>query len=379
VVIPQPIVVLLVRTMIRYLFIVLLRLLGGGFDSPAQTLNADLSTHILWEVELPNLHASSLSTAVVDKNGDLWFVTDFPESSRLVHLTSNGKLVSAKEFPTSLGPRPPAEVSTYALAVLPSGAIGILAHYNHANGKAIYFDGAAFARVDAEEVGIPKDIAGTGPEYKGFLALNDEHFLVMGDQSPLVLIRIDARGRKTWQRRFPSSWVLPSGAALENGQSCIVSPEYGAPRLHLVQLDSSGSIQHRAEISARRGLATSGPDGSCVILYDRGRELQRYDFFLADYDASFTRQWTVPVQFDRPWGGTFHLVRTSDGYLVVAEATQVPGPLFIGKYDPSGRLLWSLVEKSRRAPSLVAAQGEAFYLVGAGLDGHDSLSVIRGH
>jgi hypothetical protein len=362
----------------RLLIALLLRLLGGAFDSPAQTLNTDLSAHILWEVELPNLHASSLSTAAVGKNGDLWFVTDFPESSRLAHLTSNGKPVSAMEFPASLGPRPPADASEFALAVLPSGTIGLLARYDHASGKAIYFDGAAFARLDAEEVGIPKDIAGAGPEYKGFLALNDEHFLVMGDQSPLVLIRIDARGEKTWQRSLPSSWVLPSGAALENGQSCIVSPEYGAPRLHLVRLDRSGSIQHRAEILARRGLATSGPDGSCVILHDRGRELHRSDFFLTDFDASFKRQWTVPVRFDSPWGGTFHLVTTSDGYLVVADATKVLGPLFIGKYDFSGHLLWSLIDKSRHAPSLVAAQGEAFYLVGAGLDGHDSLSIIRG-
>jgi hypothetical protein len=183
----------------------------------------------------------------------------------------------------------------------------------------------------------------------------------------------------TSRRKFPSSWVLPSGAALENGESCIVSPEYGAPRLHLVRLDNSGSIQHQAEISARRGVATSGPQGSCVILYDRGRELRENRLFLTDYDASFKRQWTVPVQFDRPWGGTFHLVTTSDGYLVAAEATQLLGPLFIGKFDFSGHLVWSLIDKTRRAPSLVAAQGEIFYLVGAGLEGHDSLSIIRGH
>jgi hypothetical protein len=116
-----------------------------------------------------------------------------------------------------------------------------------------------------------------------------------------------------------------------------------------------------------------------VILYDRERASQENGFFLTDFDASFKRQWTAPVQFDRPQGGTFHLLTNSDGYLVVAEANQVYGPLFIGKYDFSGHLLWSLIDKSRRAPSLVAARGEAFYLIGAGVEGHDSLSVIRGH
>jgi len=46
--------------------------------------------------------------------------------------------------------------------------------------------------------------------------------------------------------------------------------------------------------------------------------------------------------------------------------------------ESDGHLLWSLIDKSGHAPSFDAAQGEAFYFVGAGLDGHDSLSIIRG-
>jgi hypothetical protein len=95
-------------------------------------------------------------------------------------------------------------------------------------------------------------------------------------------------------------------------------------------------------------------------------------------DGVFNRQWMVPVKFDSPWGGVFFLMPVSDGYIVVAEAGKVRGALFMAKYDFSGHLLWSMTDSSRSAPSLVAHDGNAFYLIGAGQNGHDSLSVIRG-
>lgn len=77
-------------------------------------------------------------------------------------------------------------------------------------------------------------MAHAGPDYKQLVALSDDQFLVLGDQSPMVIIRISSDGDIVWRRTFPSHWVLPSGAALDNGSSCIVSPDYGRALLHLI-------------------------------------------------------------------------------------------------------------------------------------------------
>jgi hypothetical protein len=363
----------------RQLIIVLV-LLCWSLSAWSQSAGNDFKSHILWEREFQGIPVSVEAGATVDHEGGLWFVSEFREKQRLVHLSPEGSLITSQEFPAFMNARPPAENVAFALAALPSGRIGILATYDHVIGKGIYSDGAAFANFDEGKISAPKKVAGPGPGYNGFLALSDDHFLVVGDQEPMVLIRIGPQGETTWRRTFPSKWDLPSGAALENGASCVVSAHYLAPRLHLLRLNSSGVVQHQAEFSGQNAVAAAGPSCGCAILYDYGKHLPYHvGFFLTTFDASFKREWTVPVVLDAGFGDQFFLVTLSDGYLAVVDTSKDSGHFFIAKYDFSGRVVWAFAEKSTTAPNAGLANGDDFYLIGEGQKGFPSLGVIKGH
>jgi hypothetical protein len=136
-------------------------------------------------------------------------------------------------------------------------------------GREISFDGANFAAVNSNgEIGPIKRVAGIGPDYKGFIALDDGHFLVLGDQSPMVVIKIRDDGAVIWRRTFPSNWVLPSAAALEGGSSCVISPDYKRPLLHMVWIDGTGEVRHREQLDGHRTQAVRHTD-VCTILYSQ--------------------------------------------------------------------------------------------------------------
>jgi hypothetical protein len=65
-----------------------------------------------------------------------------------------------------------------------------------------------------------------------------------------------------------------------------------------------------------------------------------------------------------------------DGYVVAIAAET---GLFLAKYAPIGRLLWSATDTSRRPADFLVASGDGYYLVGAGLKDRYSLHVIRAH
>jgi hypothetical protein len=209
----------------------------------------------------------------------------------------------------------------------------------------IYFDGAAFAVVNPDgKLGPVKRVAGPGPEYKRFVALGDGHFLLIGDQSPMVIKRLGSDGRLDWERTFPANWVLPSAAALEDGSACIVSPDYKSALLHLIWIDKKGTVAHREQLAARRSQAAS-IDGSCTILYDREPGLRRGEFHLTSIDSHFNRAWTSDVLASAPQGGVYGLAAVSDGYVVTIGLRD---GLFLAKYTPSGQTLWVATDTSRK-------------------------------
>jgi hypothetical protein len=335
-----------------------------------------ISDHIVWEHDFPGYHADVLGSAVSDRDGVLWLTAHEKKSHRLLRISPDGQLLSSADFPASLAPQPPAELVYFHLAVSPSGTLGILAHYLH-GGRNMFFDGAKFVSLGKDgTASFPKTVAGPGPEYKGFFALSDEDdFIVMGDQEPMIVIRIGPSGDLVWRKEFPRNWDLPSGAALKNGASCIASPAYAAPRIHVIQLDSLGNVRHRAAIAARRAETVAGPAGQCAVLYDREPDLKRGEFFLTSFDSTFRREWTVPVRFPAPQGGVFQFLAVKDGYLVAAMANN---GFFLAKYDFAGQLVWSALDPSRYYAALACATGEGFYLVGAGPKDRYNFHVILG-
>jgi hypothetical protein len=338
---------------------------------PADSIN----DHIVWERDFPGYHADVLGSAVSDRDGILWLVGFDKRSHRLIRISPDGRLLSAVDLPALLAPEPPADLVYFHLAVSPSGRLGMLAHYLH-GGRKMFFDGAKFVSLEKDgTASSPKTIAGPGPEYQRFFALSGQDFMVMGDQEPMVVIRIGPSGDIVWRKELPRNWVLPSGAALENGASCIASPAYAAPRIHVIQLDSFGSVRHRATLAARRAEAVAGPDGRCAVLYDREPDLKRGEFFLTSFDSTFRKEWTVPVQFPAPQGGVFQFLAVKDGYLIAAMANN---GFFLAKYNFAGQLIWSALDPSRDYAALACATDQGYYLVGAGPKDRYNFHVILG-
>ncbi|MGA9669037.1 MAG: hypothetical protein WBQ94_07510, partial [Terracidiphilus sp.] len=193
----------------------------------AQGVDEGFDSHIIWKQEIKGVVATGLDQATIDLAGDLWLVSNpFDAEPRLVHIDLNGNVISNEQLPDSIHPSFP-ETSSFALATSTDGRIGVLARYSHAVGRAIYNDGADFALRENGRLGSPLKIAKGGPEYHSLLALSDNHFLAMGDQAPMAVIRLGPEGKIEWQRSFPSSWDGPAGASLGHGAACLLSSGYG--------------------------------------------------------------------------------------------------------------------------------------------------------
>ncbi len=333
-----------------------------------------IADHIQWERDFPNLAVPVTGAAVADHAGNLWAVSDYHRSDRLICIGPDGQMAVNTELPKEMRPVSPVGGPFFSLAVSTMGAVALVARYSHAVGSGIYFDGAAFATVNSDgAIGPVKKVAGSGPEYKDFVAMSDEYFLLIGDQSPMRILRLSSEGNVTWHRTFPANWVLPSAAALENGASCIVSPDYRRALSHLVRIDKNGKLQHQEQFVARGSEAASSK-GSCTILYDREPGLRRADFCLTSYGAGFKRIWTTPVIASVPKGGVYGMAAVSDGYVVTIGLQE---GLFLAKYAPGGQALWAATDSSRQYAALTIPAGDTFYLIGAGPKGDDSLHVIR--
>ena len=254
-----------------------------------------IADRIVWEHDFSNLAVSTTGAAVADRDGNLWAVSKYRSSDRLICIRPDGTMVVNAELPKEIKPTPPSDVSYFSLAISPSGMAVLIARYSHADGRVIYFDGAAFAIVNSDgTLGQVKKAAQGGPEFKELVALSDEHFLLVGDQSPMVVIRLRSDGIVDWRRAFPSNWVLPSAASLENGSSCIISPDYRRSLLHMVWLDQAGEVRHREQITGQRSQAVSRTD-ACTILYSQSAARYQSKYFLTSFDRTFKRVWTVGV------------------------------------------------------------------------------------
>jgi hypothetical protein len=335
--------------------------------------SATLTSHVLWERDFPNLTVSLTDGAAADHHGNLWTIARLQGSERLLCISTKGEMLSNTELPESIKPVLPARLSYFTLAVSHSGVVALLIRYMH-GGREIDFDGAKFAVVHSDgSLGPVQNVADPGPEYKELVALSDDHFLALGDQSPMVIMRVTSAGHVEWRRTFRGDWVLPSGAALGDGSSCVVSAHYGRALLHLIWIDNRGVVRHREQFAASRGEAASA-GGSCTILYGREPGLRHCEFFLTSFDRHFNRVWTARVFNAAPQGAVYGMASVSDGYVVTLSTR--PG-LFLAKYSLTGHLLWSAKDASREHADLVTGAGADFYLIGAGPKGRHSLHVVR--
>ena len=345
----------------------------------AQSPQQNLDSHIIWKQEIKGVTASVSDRATTDSSGDLWFISDplFDADPRLLHVDASGRIVSVDKLPDAIHPHFP-EVSSFALATSTQGNLGILANHSHAMGRAIYNDGADFVVLDRTKWGTPVKVAGSGPEYRALLALSDNHFLAMGDQDPMTLLRLDTAGTVEWRRRFPSKWDLDSGASLKYGAACVLSSGYGFPWMNLMELDDAGHVRSQIKFQGWNGVISADSSDSCVALYSTGSLKQkRVRFHLASFDSSLKQNWTTAMPVDSPWGGSFYLASLKDGWVVVTDSDAKSGTVLIAKYDLSGAVVWSLPDVAIPSPNLVVGAGDSFYLVYQETEDRHSSIVVR--
>jgi hypothetical protein len=348
----------------------------------AQAPGESFKSHTIWKQTIQGVSASVLDEAATDSAGDLWFISDpfaaVPRVPRLVHVGANGTVINKDRLPDSIVPPFP-EVSSFSLAASTSGPLAIVAHHSHSVGRSIYFDGADFILSESSKWGMPAKIAGRGPEYKTLIALSDGHFLAMGDQSPMVLLKLDSTGKIEWKRRFPSAWTPPSGASTANGGACVLSSGYLAPLMHLMRLDERGHVHFQTKFHGRNGIVAGGPSDSCAVLYSTGTaDHNRIRFHLVLFDSSLNHKWSITIPIASYVGGSFHLASLTDGWVVVTGSEAGLGSVFMARYSFSGLAVWSLTEKSLPRTELLVAAGDSFYLVCDNPDGRDSSIVFKG-
>jgi hypothetical protein len=346
--------------------------IGDKSESQSQ-----ITEHIIWERDFPDLQVSTLDGAVSDKDGVLWIATYHDHISRLLRFSPDGNLLTNCELSSALAPEAPATVVYFSLAASPTGKIGMVAQYSHAIGKAIYSDGSKFAIVNsAGQLDVSTQLTKSGGLFSKIIALENEDFFVSGDQEPMGIARVSPNGIIEWQKEFPRNWVLPTMSELESGKLCIGNVKYAAPRAHITQLSASGIALHRAEFEARRLDIAAGPQGICAALYDTEPKLLRSEYFLTAFGPTLKRLWTAPIELKGQQGSTYGLLSLADGYLVWAEARG--GSLFIAKYSFSGQLVWSALDKNRQSTKLAVPAKNGFYMIGACLHGSSGLHLIRG-
>src|SRR6185436_16008685 len=161
----------------------LLAVWTGLLASPKQA--PFLASHIVWERNLDELTRVLLTAAVADKKGTLWIIADTLDSARLIRMDASGSLLDSRALPPTILPQAPSEVARYKEAITPLGIIALLVDYSH-GGRDQYFDGAKLGFFNADgSLGPLKRVAEAGPWNNALVALSDEHFLVLGDQSPM--------------------------------------------------------------------------------------------------------------------------------------------------------------------------------------------------
>ncbi|MGC9972174.1 MAG: hypothetical protein ABSE56_16465 [Bryobacteraceae bacterium] len=335
---------------------------------------------VLWEREFGDFaDPFFLQGAGVDQQGDLWVLTeaftgarDYSRKQTLFRIDASGVQRRRDDVEAQISRDLTRELAEYYPAVLPGGPAGFLVHVDRIGGRSNQSRGAFYAPLlKPGSVGMPVRISGVdGPLFWQIVPLADGDLLAVGDQSPLAVQKLSPAGEIRWQRRFWKWLTVPQAAAMEEGESCIVSSAY--PRtsdpqeLHLLRLDKNGALQRQARFHGHLGAVAAGPAGACAVFYydyQPGKMLEAR-YHLAVFDRSFTRQWTrdIPPSVAGRTGEPWCLIALRDGYL--ASGTAWDGGLFLARYSWSGDLRWieTLNPSFRREFLLPSADG--FYLIG---------------
>jgi len=284
-----------------------------------------------------------------DDSATLWLMARAGPGKRqdlLLKIDADGELVGRYEPSVPLRP---SEFIAYLSPAASGDSIGLLASLA-SGGRDQTFEGAFFLAVGASGLGVPKRVAGRGPQFPTLIGAGHGQFIAAGDQEPLTLMTLDATGRVVWKRSFSRRLVLPTVDVNANGKAFVLSQGGRYVQLHV--LDPAGKVLRSKQVAAKQGTITADPGGGCSVLLSKGSGglENRVDLLTLDQDLHQIHKVETPL---RGVGGrTYQLVSTPTGHLVIGEGPK-QGQNAIADFDGSGNLRWQQVIPGGTVPLLL--------------------------
>ena len=238
--------------------------------------------------------------------------------------------------------------------------VGLLASLV-SGGRLQTFEGAFFIPVGSDGLGVPKRVAGQGPQYLTMVGTEADQFIAAGDQEPLTLLKLDRTGTVLWRRSFSRKLVLPTLDVGPNGGMFMLSQSEGGDYVLLQSIDQSGNILASKRISAAQGTVKADREGGCSVLLSKSFHGKDNRVYLATFDRTLRQLREVETPLYGRGGCNYQLILTPTGHLLIGESFEL-GRQVIAEYHSSGTLRWQQEISSEFTPLLVPSR-TGFYVV----------------
>jgi hypothetical protein len=313
-------------------------------------------------------------TGVADEAGNLWLIThDGPRKPHdfITKIDPDGLQAGKLDLEV---PLTPIQMVGSIMPGTSENSVALLASVT-SGGRDMKLEGAYFVPVLGGELGLPILIKPFGAIYPVLTGVRRGQFVAASDQSPIVLVKLDATGKMLWRRSLSHGLALPTVSLGSAGTIFVLAQ--GKDYLSLQTLDPSGRTMNSQRISARSGLVVADPDGGCTVLFSDGYNGKDNVVSLATFDEHLRQSLRAKTPFTAGGGRTYQLMVSPHGHLIVGEGPTPNPPKFVrtnivAELDGAGTVLWQQKIESLVQPLLVPFRS-GFYIVrecseGAGFD-----------
>lgn len=343
---------------------------------PASLAAAEPSDNerVLWQHEFGAFpHGFFLRVAGIDGQGNLWVLSDAYAEPRgnarrrtLFCIDGSGRQQSAIDVEAPLPEDKDEDAPEYRPAIGADGPAGFLINRTRSHGRAIEERGTFYAPLaKSGVVGKSTPLSGAGgPLFWHIVPLSDGDFVAVGEQSPLLLVKLSPTGEIRWRRRFWQGFRLISVAALDEGRSRVVTSSTPGHLLEF-QLDAKGLLLRQTRGRGDPGDAAADRERRYAVFSGDldPRDGRRARYRLTLFDAALRRQRTseIPPEIAGPYGRSSYFVALRDGYL--AAGITWSDELFLARYTGSGELRWLETREQVWGLEDIVPSADGFYLI----------------